>query len=903
MLEHPGSSSPQPGEVAEPLVPVIEVKEDEPKPAEPAEQTTSLPSSTSLPMPTGGAEPLTQADAASSAAPLTTSDSSRLDRAQGAVRRALSEGAGERDAKRRAFAPLTLGGKSIDVMLAEQDTCIHPLLRAVKEAQEDVVNGKHNLEDHGTWDGRWPMLSRGEYETLESAGWTLPTGGATAGHEILQTGAHKEFQWKNVNEGDREKFREAAKDQWSKWLENGAVEILTLEESRRILKDLERKGEMERVLKPRFVLTDKNAAHRTSDCQLPLKAWARLIVPGFKDLENLRGELRRDAPTGSRAAQHVLFSLAACHPQWLLRAADVRAAFLKGDKYVKRVLYMTGTDGSRGPSIPVPNGCLCRVLKGIFGLADAPREWYLRLDKEMRNQGWITSVLDGALWYFKKEQVEEGSSPLRGVVVGHVDDLLFAGDEVALKSLLKLGEILGFGSLQEEDFVWCGKRIHREKDTKEMVVSMKTYHAQLKPTVVPRSRRQELESVLTPGELKQLRRILGSLQWLTAQIRFDLAFAVSSMQSEKPSVSTLLKANKTLVEAKRDEDFELRFRNVNYMTSGIMMVSDAALGNVDEQGRNTGTPEEKVHSQSCYIVMLADGELMNGRKGRFNTLDFRSHRLARVCRSSYAAETMGAEEGFDAAELLRGFIAEARGIPVHGKDAYIQVTRVPLLGVTDAKDTYDRFTSDTGFGTQKSLMFTIANMRQSLRRPNTGFRWTATSNMFVDAGTKLMDNAHLKDTLKRGEWCVTYSPDFVKQTTRKKKDVPAELYPDGELPGRAAVAEDRELLQWARHFSESPGWHFVDGVGIHVANGAMSLRSPNPRFAINDYPLRTVVGEFHDPKGLPTWRILEERADLREMSNLQEKLLRRAHRLLSFYQVGSKAKENKSDEKTVIDPW
>ena len=139
------------------------------------------------------------------------------------------------------------------------------------------------------------------------------------------------------------------------------------------------------------------------------------------------------------------------------------------------------------------------------------------------------------------------------------------------------------------------------------------------------------------------------------------------------------------LERAQGADFELRFRNINYMQGGLMMISDAALGNVDEQGRISGTPDEKVHSQSCYIVMLVDDELLAGRSGRFSTVDFRSHRIPRVCRSSYAAETLGCEEGFDAAELLRGFFAEARGLPVHGKDAYLQVTRIPLVGVTDAR--------------------------------------------------------------------------------------------------------------------------------------------------------------------------------------------------------------------------
>ena len=82
------------------------------------------------------------------------------------------------------------------------------------------------------------------------------------------------------------------------------------------------------------------------------------------------------------------------------------------------------------------------------------------------------------------------------------------------------------------------------------------------------------------------------------------------------------------------------------------MVTDAALGNVKENGSSQGSPAEKFFSQACYFVLLADDELMAGREGKFNILDARSHRLARVCRSSYAAETLGTEEDFDIGQLL-----------------------------------------------------------------------------------------------------------------------------------------------------------------------------------------------------------------------------------------------------------
>lgn len=119
-----------------------------------------------------------------------------------------------------------------------------------------------------------------------------------------------------MDEPTRQQFRVAAEEQRQKWTENGAVEVLNLHQSRAVFQELERKGELDRVLKPRFVLTDKNASLRTPETPLPLKASARIVVPGYRDLANLQNELRRDAPTGSRLAQHVLFCIAASEPSW-----------------------------------------------------------------------------------------------------------------------------------------------------------------------------------------------------------------------------------------------------------------------------------------------------------------------------------------------------------------------------------------------------------------------------------------------------------------------------------------------------------------------------------------------------------------------------------------------------------
>ena len=324
---------------------------------------------------------------------------------------------------------------------------------------------------------------------------------------------------------------------------------------------------------------------------------ARLVVAGYKDHSNLNNLVRRDSPTGSHLAQHVLFSVAAARPLWHLLSGDVKAAVLKGDEFINRELYLCATDTRRNPGIPLVPGQFARVKKGIFGLSDSPRLWWVRLSRCLAENGWERSQLDQAMW-LKWKTSKTCSRELSGVLVAHVDDLLLSGDDEARSSFDKVGQELGYGSVELEDFVWCGKRIRRAEDG-TIRLSMVEYHRNLREAELPAYRRRDPDAALSDYERRQLRAVLGSLQWLVAQLRFDMAFTVSSLQSAEPTVRTLLRANAAVREFRQDCLFELTFRPIDYRSAGLMVVTDASLGSVKLNGSTDGASEEKVYSQAC----------------------------------------------------------------------------------------------------------------------------------------------------------------------------------------------------------------------------------------------------------------------------------------------------------------
>lgn len=77
---------------------------------------------------------------------------------------------------------------------------------------------------------------------------------------------------------------------------------------------------------------------------------------------------------------------------------------------------------------------------------------------------------------------------------------------------------------------------------------MEEYHSNLHPIKVFTERKKDVHSPLNAGELRQLRALLGSLQWLVAQqVRLDMGYhRLSVLQGEKPCVGTMLRANALL---------------------------------------------------------------------------------------------------------------------------------------------------------------------------------------------------------------------------------------------------------------------------------------------------------------------------------------------------------------------
>ena len=584
---------------------------------------------------------------------------------------------------------------------------------------------------------------------------------ATAVLEALAVTARREKHWGRLSEEEKKLYKEASDKQWQKWLENGAAEVILPEEAAKIRKQMAPLGEKTRILQMRHLFTDKNDGKRTASNPLPIDANDRLLVPGYKDPDLL--DLRRDAPTASRHSQHLLLLIAASkqHKHWRISSSDVGGAFLKGDKQ-QRVLYAEPPKPWSGPALAgVPAGALLRLTKGVFGLNDAPRLWWTRLRSFLLANGCRQSRVDPSLFIF------EVDGKLEGLLATHVDDLLGGGSEKFTALLAKIDKEFGFGSQEFDSFRHTGKNIKKDMETGEITVSMAEYVENLTAPRIPNTRRAEKDAKLNAKELTSLRTMNGGLQWVQNQLRTDLAYGTSVSQSNvaDPKVEHMIFAQSLIAKAKEHKDFKLTFRCHDLNTGGFVAISDAGLG-----GQQESEAEGPVRSQGGYLVLFADEALArHGERGRFTVLDWRSRRIRRVVRSSFAAETLALADANDALQHLRGCLLDIMEGSADLSKWETQVGRWPGTLVVDARDCHDHLAKETSaLPTQKSLLFDLAAIRQSINEGHTKIRWTATENMLADALTKPMDTDHLLHILELGEWSISYDAGLVNDKTRRK---------------------------------------------------------------------------------------------------------------------------------------
>ena len=244
----------------------------------------------------------------------------------------------------------------------------------------------------------------------------------------------KEIPWSLIPPEQHASFREAERKQWLEHANHGALEPLTISESREVTKH--KPG---RILGSRFAYRDKLWSRRRAQPDVGWKPKARLVIAGHRD-PDLAAGLATHAPTISRQGIHLLLQILASNLSngWRGFAGDVTAAFLCGED-LSRELYLRQPRTGLGDLHPEQ---LLRIRKPIFGLVDSPAAWWHKFQKvvkklEISSDASVWTVVQSSLDHciFMVQRVA-GKDENQNVILDppsaylgvHVDDVLLVGE-------------------------------------------------------------------------------------------------------------------------------------------------------------------------------------------------------------------------------------------------------------------------------------------------------------------------------------------------------------------------------------------------------------------------------------------------------------------------------------------
>jgi len=292
---------------------------------------------------------------------------------------------------------------------------------------------------------------------------------------------------------------------------------------------------------------------------------------------------------------------------------DVEAAFLQGGSTQKvRNVLIEPTPELREKYGLRDDECL-RLLKAVYGLVNAPLEWFLCINQWFLDHGWKAVQLEPCLYVLHNDV-----GKLCGAACIHVDDLLIAGWEDICRnkkdnpfppSMSTIRGAFKWGSWEQDTFIQCGIR-YTQLDTGEICL---TFQEAAKKVPLIEAKFEKKQQVFGGSEKERVQTLcrtsFGSWQFLATQGMFWISAAVSILQGHVPEVDSIIvkEINKQVRKCHATAHHPLRF--VPQQDTIFVAWSDGAL----KQRKGGGT-------QRGFLVCTPTPELLRGERRAVNVI-------------------------------------------------------------------------------------------------------------------------------------------------------------------------------------------------------------------------------------------------------------------------------------------
>ena len=567
---------------------------------------------------------------------------------------------------------------------------------------------------------------------------------------------HSEIKLSELTPAEQELFAQAKASEIQNWLSNQAVE-----------KVVRSQIPPDQVLRCRWILTWK--ALDPSEVTDPAKAHkpkARLVVLGYldPDLENIP----RDSPTLGRNSRMLILQLIASQA-WKLQSFDVKAAFLQGQPQKDRVMGLEPTEEFRKQFNMKPDQIL-RLVKGAYGLVDAPFLWYQALRGELLRLGMEEAPWDPTVYILRDPKTRRP----KGIIGMHVDDGLCGGDAEFEELLKRLEKKYAFGSHKVGRFTYTGIELSQKGDG-SIVMSQSAYVRAVTPIPIPAERKLQLDAVVTSDERHRLRGLIGSLQYAAINTRPDLCSRLGQLQSSVPhaTVETLMSANRVLHEAKLHHEVSITLQPIPADDIRFLAFCDASFASKKCPDSHAGS-----------VIMCAHKDVARNITSQISPIAWSSKKIQKVVTSTLAAETMSLNSTLDQVSWLKLYWAWILDNSVPWRSPHEALKHVPTsyttmshkdpdphITATDCKSLYDLITRTAPAVCSEFRTQLHARAIKDLLAEGIQMRWVHSGAQVADALTKLMPTNFLRETLKHGRYQLSDEQSILKQRADNRQRV------------------------------------------------------------------------------------------------------------------------------------
>ena len=337
---------------------------------------------------------------------------------------------------------------------------------------------------------------------------------------------------------------------------------------------------------------------------------ARLSARGFEELQCFR----TDSPACSREGIRITLATMASH-KWQLQSLDIKTAFLQG-KQIQRNVFLL-------PPKEANTDNLWHLKKCVYGLADASRYWFLRVNEKLTKlNGHVCPADQGIFMWHHNNQ-------LIGIITCSVDAIIWSGTQYFYKTVIeKFKTTFKIGSESLEAFPCLGLNIKQNADF-SIDVDQTNYVNVINPTMLTNDRMKNTSSPLTNKERSQNRQLIGQLNWITnmtkPEFSFEMCYANTIVNSV--TIPDITKLNKVLKHIKSEKSY-IKFSSLNIDSLSIRIYT-----------------KRKFQQPSQWRKSRWKNNICHSNENQSCPLAWNSSKIKCIVRSTLAAETLSMTDG------------------------------------------------------------------------------------------------------------------------------------------------------------------------------------------------------------------------------------------------------------------